>query len=102
MAAQDNWMRGLVEACRRDRFVTTIGGRRRYLIDIDSSESGRRAAAERQAINSAVQVALQTPCELHDCVGIGQLELVPKTPCSSQQSPYLKLLLTARHWRKAC
>ena len=49
-------MRGLVEACRRDRFVTTIGGRRRYLLDIDSADSGRRAAAERQAINSAVQV----------------------------------------------
>ena len=49
-------MRGLVEACRRHRFVTTIGGRRRYLIDIDSADGGKRAAAERQAINSAVQV----------------------------------------------
>ena len=56
-------MRGMMEACRRDRFVTTIGGRRRYLIDIDSADSGRRAAAERQAINSAVQVLLQTSCD---------------------------------------
>ena len=58
-------MRGLVEACRRDRFVTTIGGRRRYLIDIDSTDSGKRAAAERQAINSAVQV---TPHISRACV----------------------------------
>ena len=57
--AQDKWMRGLVEACRRDRFVTTIGGRRRYLMGIDSASSGKRAAAERQAINSAVQVPLR-------------------------------------------
>ena len=67
MAVQDKWMRGLVEACRRDRFVTTIGGRRRYLIDIDSTDSSRRAAAERQAINSAVQVA---QLAFNDCVSV--------------------------------
>ena len=54
--AQDKWLKSRVETCRRDRFITTIGGRRRYLTDIVSSDPRQRAAAERQAVNSAAQV----------------------------------------------
>ena len=54
--AQDKWLKSIVENCRRERFITTIGGRRRYLTDIVSSDPRQRAAAERQAVNSAAQV----------------------------------------------
>ena len=55
-SVQDKWLKGIVETCRRDRFITTTGGRRRYLTDIVSSDPRQRAAAERQAVNSAAQV----------------------------------------------
>ena len=55
-SAQDKWLKSIVETCRRDRFITTIGGRRRYLTDIVSADPRQRAAAERQAVNSAAQV----------------------------------------------
>lgn len=58
---QDKWLKDTVEACRRNRYITTIGGRRRYLTDIVSPDPKRRASAERQAINSAVQVLIQLP-----------------------------------------
>lgn len=44
--------------CRKKGHVVTMGGRRRYLPNINASETGNgfaRAAAERQAINSTVQ-----------------------------------------------
>ena len=56
MCAQDKWLKDTVEDCRMQRYITTIGGRRRYLNDIVSGDSRKRAAAERQAVNSAVQV----------------------------------------------
>jgi DNA polymerase-1 len=40
---------------RADRYVETIFGRRLYLADIDHSNQGRRAAAERTAINAPMQ-----------------------------------------------
>ncbi|MGA7982551.1 MAG: DNA polymerase I [Chromatiaceae bacterium] len=40
---------------RRDRYVETLFGRRLYLTDIDHSNQGRRAAAERTAINAPMQ-----------------------------------------------
>lgn len=40
---------------RKDRFVETLFGRRLYLTDIDHSNQGRRAAAERTAINAPLQ-----------------------------------------------
>ncbi|MEA3273801.1 MAG: DNA polymerase I [Pseudomonadota bacterium] len=40
---------------RKDRFVTTLFGRRLYLTDIDHSNQGRRAGAERTAINAPMQ-----------------------------------------------
>lgn len=52
---QDKWLKETMEICRRHRFITTIGGRRRYLSDIVSADAKRRAAAERQAVNSVVQ-----------------------------------------------
>ena len=57
MYAQDKWLKDTVENCRRRRYISTIGGRRRYLNDIVSGDSKKRAAAERQAVNSAVQVS---------------------------------------------
>lgn len=43
--------------CRKRGFIVTLGGRRRYLPNINLSEGGfARGAAERQAINSTVQV----------------------------------------------
>jgi len=40
---------------RKDRYVETLFGRRLYLTDIDHSNQGRRAAAERTAINAPMQ-----------------------------------------------
>lgn len=40
---------------RRDRYVETLFGRRLYLADIDHSNQGRRASAERTAINAPMQ-----------------------------------------------
>jgi DNA polymerase family A len=41
---------------RKNGFVKTVLGRRRYLPDINSSDPSKRAQAERQAVNSVVQV----------------------------------------------
>jgi DNA polymerase I-like protein with 3'-5' exonuclease and polymerase domains len=61
---QDAWIRRVVEDCRRDRFVRTLGGRRRYLPDIaEAADRGRRARAERQAINSTVQGSAADLCK---------------------------------------
>jgi DNA polymerase-1 len=43
------------EQARRDQYVETLYGRRLYLTDIDHSNQGRRAAAERTAINAPMQ-----------------------------------------------
>jgi len=40
---------------RRDKYVETLFGRRLYLTDIDHSNRGRRAGAERTAINAPMQ-----------------------------------------------
>jgi DNA polymerase-1 len=40
---------------RRDKYVETLFGRRLYLTDIDHSNQGRRAGAERTAINAPMQ-----------------------------------------------
>ena len=45
-----------VSEARTNGYVKTIVGRRRYLPDISSSDPSKRAQAERQAINSVVQV----------------------------------------------
>jgi DNA polymerase-1 len=43
------------EQARRDKYVETLFGRRLYLTDIDHSNQGRRAGAERTAINAPMQ-----------------------------------------------
>ncbi|EIE23289.1 hypothetical protein COCSUDRAFT_42188 [Coccomyxa subellipsoidea C-169] len=52
----DAWLKRVVEECRARKFITTLAGRRRYLPDIGHSDRGRRGRAERQAINSTVQI----------------------------------------------
>ena len=43
------------EFCRRNGYVETILGRRRYLPDINSKNGSIRSNAERQAINAPIQ-----------------------------------------------
>ncbi|MCX7570685.1 DNA polymerase I [Tumebacillus sp. DT12] len=50
-----NWMKEIVEQARRDEFVTTLLGRRRYLPDIKASNFNIRSFAERTAMNTPIQ-----------------------------------------------
>jgi DNA polymerase-1 len=50
-----NWMKEIVEQARRDGFVTTLLGRRRYLPDINASNFNVRSFAERTAMNTPIQ-----------------------------------------------
>lgn len=43
------------EFARRNHYVTTIAGRRRYLDGIESNDRGKKNQAERQAINTVIQ-----------------------------------------------
>lgn len=45
----------IIARARECKFVETISGRRRYLPDISSTNSSKRAKAERQAVNSTIQ-----------------------------------------------
>jgi len=49
------FMENIREQGRRDKYVDTLSGRRIYLTDIDHSNQGRRAGAERTAINAPMQ-----------------------------------------------
>ncbi|NRA51873.1 MAG: DNA polymerase I, partial [Phaeodactylibacter sp.] len=49
------YMDGIVEQARKDGFVKTLMGRRRYLRDINSRNGVLRSHAERNAINTPVQ-----------------------------------------------
>uniref|UniRef100_A0A8C3JSL2 DNA polymerase theta n=1 Tax=Calidris pygmaea TaxID=425635 RepID=A0A8C3JSL2_9CHAR len=49
------FLRETVKSCRRDGFVQTILGRRRYLPAIKDSNPYSKAHAERQAVNTTVQ-----------------------------------------------
>lgn len=51
----NHFMRDTVKNCRRDGFVETILGRRRYLPGIKDNNPYHKAHAERQAINTTVQ-----------------------------------------------
>lgn len=73
LPVQDAWLKRVVEDCGARKFVCTLMGRRRYLPDIGHSDRGRRARAERQAINSTVQGSAADLCKaamvaLHDGV----------------------------------
>ena len=50
-----NYIEKTLEKARRNHYVTTLTGRRRYLPDINSSNRRRREFAERTAINSPIQ-----------------------------------------------
>jgi len=49
------YMERVIEGARRDGYVTTLLGRRRYLPEINSSHFGRRSFAERMARNTPIQ-----------------------------------------------
>ncbi|MCX7017986.1 MAG: DNA polymerase I [Candidatus Sumerlaeota bacterium] len=49
------WIDAVLEGARKDGFVTTIAGRRRYLAGINSSNYNTRSAAERVAVNAPIQ-----------------------------------------------
>ncbi len=49
------YMDRTIEFCRKNGFVETVTGRRRYLRDISSSNATVRGAAERNAINAPIQ-----------------------------------------------
>ncbi|XP_058517936.1 DNA polymerase theta isoform X1 [Ochotona princeps] len=51
----NHFMKETVKKCRRDGFVQTILGRRRYLPGIKDNNPYHKAHAERQAINTTVQ-----------------------------------------------
>ena len=46
---------GTIESCSRDGFVSSLGGRRRYMPEINSRNGNVRRAAERAAVNMPVQ-----------------------------------------------
>ena len=49
------FMDAIIEAARRDGYVTTMSGRRRKLPDIHSSNFNKRSMAERMAMNTPIQ-----------------------------------------------
>ncbi len=49
------YMDGTIEFARRNGYVETVTGRRRYIRDINSKNNNVRGAAERNAINAPVQ-----------------------------------------------
>lgn len=51
------WLEDTVKKARKNGMVTSIFGRHRRLLNINSPESGYRSEAERQAVNSPIQSA---------------------------------------------
>ncbi|PRW44411.1 helicase and polymerase-containing TEBICHI isoform X1 [Chlorella sorokiniana] len=49
------WQARVVQECKRQGYVETIAGRRRYLPEINSKSGQKRAAAERKAKNTVAQ-----------------------------------------------
>jgi len=50
-----SWMDETKSNARKNSYVTTIAGRKRYLDDINSDDNSKRSQAERQAINTVIQ-----------------------------------------------
>jgi DNA polymerase-1 len=50
-----SWFKETLERARKDGFVTTMFGRRRYLPELNAPQGGARAQAERIAINTPIQ-----------------------------------------------
>ena len=53
-----SWMSRVKASARECGYVLTLNGRRRYIDNIKSTHHNERAYAERQAVNSIVQVIL--------------------------------------------
>ena len=51
----NNFIKKSIENCRKNGYVQTMAGRKRYLPSITSLESHARAQAERQSVNTVVQ-----------------------------------------------
>jgi len=49
------WMDKTKADARKNLYVETIAGRKRYLDDINSNDNAKRSQAERQAVNSVIQ-----------------------------------------------
>lgn len=54
-AGVKEWLEATKEAARRDRYVTTLLGRRRFVADINAGNPQARNAAERIAVNTPIQ-----------------------------------------------
>jgi len=54
-AGVKRWVDGIIELARRQGYVTTLLGRRRYLKDISSKNYNLRSFAERAAMNTPIQ-----------------------------------------------
>jgi DNA polymerase I len=69
------WMEKTVDEARKNGYVTTLMGRRRYLRDIDSRNGVMRSHAERNAINTPIQ---GTAADLIKLAMVGIHELLVK------------------------
>jgi DNA polymerase-1 len=59
----NKWKRKIAAQAQRDGYVTTISGRRRRLLDINSDKEDLRARAERQAVNAVIQGSASDICK---------------------------------------
>ncbi|XP_036368703.1 DNA polymerase theta-like isoform X2 [Octopus sinensis] len=77
-----SYIQNTVKQCRQDGYVKTITGRKRYLPNINSSNSYSKLQAERQAVNTTVQGSAA------DLMKIAMInidnELIKTFPASSQ------------------
>ncbi|MFL2847784.1 MAG: DNA polymerase I [Coraliomargaritaceae bacterium] len=78
-----NYIKQQVEKARKDGFVTTLLGRRRYLRDINSSNGSIRAASERNAINMPIQGTAA------DLIKIAMIRILEKMDEAKLQSKML-------------
>jgi DNA polymerase-1 len=53
--AISGWVSGVKERARKNGYVQTMGKFRRYLPDMASSDTSKRATAERQSVNTIIQ-----------------------------------------------
>lgn len=78
-----NYINQQIEKARKDGYVTTLLGRRRYLRDINSSNGSIRAASERNAINMPIQGTAA------DLIKIAMIRIAKKMTDSRLQSKML-------------
>lgn len=56
LCPQGAWTRQVQDTCAQQGFVQTLGGRRRYIRNIFSTDRQARSSAKRQAVNTVCQV----------------------------------------------